>query len=138
MGKLSKYLIGIDSVDIQHMKLLAMIEDIGLLIKDVRNYDRYDEIVSIITELKRYTVEHFTHEESLMLDSRYGKRFTHKAKHLSFIREVNGINLDEVDRSQFDCLVALLDFISKWIVNHIDKDDREFAEWCNENGVRLN
>lgn len=138
MNKLDKYLIGINSVDTQHMKLLLMVGNIGTLIKNAKNYDRYDDIVGIINELKRYTIEHFTHEEELMMSVRYPYRFTHKTKHSTFVRRITDIDLREVDESQFDYLVRLLDFVSAWIVSHIDKEDREFAKWCSNNGIRVN
>lgn len=125
----NKYMIGIESIDNQHTKLLSLMEDVGMLIKDSIKYDRYDEIVSIINELEKYTVDHFAYEEQLMLNTYYRKQFSHRDKHKLFIERIKSINLDDVDSCQFDFLVSLFDFISVWLTNHIDKDDREFSLW---------
>ena len=83
---LDKYMLGIDSVDNQHVKLLSIIEEIGELIKGCKKYDRYDDIVSIVHELEKYTVDHFAYEEQLMLNTYYRKQFSHRDKHRFFCK----------------------------------------------------
>lgn len=127
-----KYMLGVESIDNQHIKLLSLIEDIGMLIKDSMKYDRYDEIAVIVNELERYTVNHFSYEEQLMLNAHYNKQFSHKAKHKFFVDQLKSINVNNVDESQFSFLVSLFDFLSAWLIDHIDKDDREFTLWIKE------
>lgn len=129
----NKYMLGVESIDNQHMKLLSMVEDVGALVKESRKYDRYDEIASIIQELEKYTVDHFSYEEQLMLDSHYNKKFSHREKHKSFIKQIQEIDINDIDNCQFTFLVSLFDFISTWLTTHINNDDREFAEWYEVN-----
>lgn len=126
------YVLGIESVDIQHGKLLYIVKQVGDLLKDVHKFDRYDEIIRLIHELRQYTVEHFRDEEKLMENDRYPKRFSHKASHSRFIREINSIDLASINDGQYECVRALLDFVSEWIVKHIDIEDRMFADYYKE------
>lgn len=129
------YVLGIESVDIQHAKLLYIVKQVGDLLRDVHKFDRYDEIIKLINELKQYALEHFRDEEELMEMVRYPKRFSHKANHTRFIREINSIDLSYIDKSQYECVRSLLDFISEWIIKHIDMQDRAFTEYYNEKKV---
>ena len=125
-------MLGIESIDKQHTNLLEMIEDIGTLIKKSLKYDTYDAIMSIINELEKYTIDHFSYEEQLMLNLKYNKMFSHREKHRFFVKQIKNIDSTDIDESQYDFLVSLFDFLSMWLINHIDNDDREFAKWHEE------
>lgn len=60
--------LGISSIDDQHKRLLEIGNRINeLLINHEEDDDNYDEIFTVIEELKDYTVYHFNTEEELFI-----------------------------------------------------------------------
>ena len=61
--------LGISSIDDQHKRLLEIGNRINeLLINHEEDDDNYDEIFTVIEELKDYTVYHFNTEEELFIN----------------------------------------------------------------------
>ena len=122
------FLVGIDEIDEQHKKLFAIANRAYELLNNDLYVDKYDRIVSIIEELKDYTVFHFTFEEEYMMKIKYKKFFTQKIQHESFMKKINEINLNEIDSNQDKSLLELLDFINNWISNHILIMDKQIGK----------
>lgn len=122
------FLVGIDEIDEQHKKLFAIANKAYELLNNDLYVDKYDRIVSIIEELKDYTVFHFTFEEEYMMKIKYKKFFTQKIQHESFMKKINEINLNEIDSDQDKSLLELLDFIINWISNHILIMDKQIGK----------
>jgi hemerythrin len=122
------FLVGIDEIDEQHKKLFAIANRAYELLNNDLYVDKYDRIVSIIEELKDYTVFHFTFEEEYMMKIKYKKFFTQKIQHESFMKKINEINLNEIDSNQDKSLLELLDFIINWISNHILIMDKQIGK----------
>jgi hemerythrin len=120
--------LGISAIDEQHEKLLEIANRAYELLKDDLRFDKYDEIVSILTELKDYTVYHFNAEEEYMKSIGYPRLLSHKVEHNDFVDKMNDVNLDTVDSNQDKYLLELLDFIAGWVVSHINKTDRLYAQ----------
>ena len=89
--------------------------------------DKYDRIVDIIEELKDYAVYHFSFEEKYMASIKYRKLFSHKVIHDDFIAKINEVDLDNVDESQDEYLLGILDFVVQWIEQHILGTDRQYV-----------
>lgn len=120
--------LGISAIDEQHEKLLEIANRAYELLKDDLRFDKYDEIVSILTELKDYTVYHFNAEEEYMKSIGYPRLLSHKVEHNDFVDKMNDVNLDTVDSNQDKYILELLDFIAGWVVSHINKTDRLYAQ----------
>ncbi len=87
--------LGIDSIDEQHKKLLEIGNRINdLLCSHDDGDDNYDEIYTVIEELKDYTVYHFKTEENLFIKYKYPEYSIHKKEHDDFIAYVESVNLD--------------------------------------------
>lgn len=127
LSDFKKFELGIESIDAQHRQLLSILEDVYELIRIKSTTDKYDEIFNVIGRLKQYTVEHFSYEENLMSQLNYPKFSSHKLKHIEFIESIEVLDLETVDEDQTSTLINLLDFISKWITEHINSEDRRFA-----------
>ncbi|MNL91179.1 Bacteriohemerythrin [compost metagenome] len=120
----SEYETGISLIDIQHMELVNIANRIYKLIKNDYAVDKYDKIVTIIEELKEYTISHFVAEEEYMLSIKYKKFFSHKVEHDEFIKKLDDINLSHLDVEQDKYLLELLDFVVKWLIMHIIEKDK--------------
>ncbi len=122
------FLVGIDEIDKQHKKLFSIANEAYELLNNDFCVDKYDKIISIIEELKDYTVFHFTFEEEYMMKIKYKKFFPQKIQHESFIKKINEINLNDIDSNQDKSLLELLDFIINWISNHILIMDKQIGK----------
>lgn len=113
------YSIGVSRIDEQHQKLFEIANRAYELLEDEHYYDKFDNILEILAELREYAVYHFNYEEEYMLSIGYNKIFSHKAEHKSFVQKVNAVDLDTIDEGQNEYILEILDFIVDWISNHI-------------------
>lgn len=127
-----KYLTGVEMIDREHKKLFEIIARANELIKAELLHDKYDEIVSILDELRDYTKEHFSDEEEYMEQINYSRIDAQKRAHESFIERLTEINLEEVDDNQQQYLEELMDFLLGWLINHILKADKLIGEESRE------
>ena len=118
------YRLGVDEIDDQHKKLFEIANRAYELLKNDFVTDKYDRIVSIIEELKDYTVYHFSFEENYMASIKYRKLLSHKVIHDDFIAKINEVDLDNVDENQDEYLMGILDFVVEWIEQHILGTDK--------------
>lgn len=119
-----EYNTGVELIDEQHRKLLEIANRAHILLTDDFRMDKYDEIISILGELKEYTVYHFASEEAYMAEIQYSRLLSHKVEHNDFIEKINGVDLEKIDRNHNQSLLKILDFIVAWIDSHIIKKDK--------------
>lgn len=122
-----EYALGVPRIDEQHRKLFEIAADIQELLNNQFVTDKYDAIVEIIEELKRYTIEHFADEEKFMLEHKFPKFLSHKAMHLDFVEKMNAIDLNQIDNEQNLYLKDILGFVLEWLVQHILVDDKQYT-----------
>lgn len=115
--------VGSSFIDNDHRKLIALINELHQAMRR----DQGREILQpVLTELIKYTQEHFAREEEHMLKIDYAERAAHKLEHDKLLSEVL-----EMQR-KFDDGSAMLTFqVSKflrdWLVKHIMESDRKLA-----------
>lgn len=119
-----EYAIGVEHIDQQHKELFRMAQDIYKLYNDEFCVDKYDRIVDLIEELKKYTVFHFKTEEEYMAGINYKKLLSHKVDHADFIEKVNNVDFALIDKDHDAYLLNILKFVVDWIVNHILEKDK--------------
>ena len=118
------YLTGIASVDEQHSKLSDLANACYDLVMESTADDKYDHIVAILDELASYAGTHFAHEEAYMEHIGDPHRFSHRALHLRFMKKVGAIDFDAIDENQQESLLNILDFLARWLYDHIKGRDR--------------
>ena len=122
-----EYLTGIGLIDDEHRQLFALVNEVYTLVHDEFIFDKYDEIMRILTELRNYTEMHFHDEEAYMEKINYADIDAQRRTHNAFIEKLVDINFDELeslDNNQQEYLQDILDFLAKWLVNHILKMDK--------------
>ncbi|WP_142414655.1 bacteriohemerythrin [Hathewaya massiliensis] len=122
------FVIGVEKIDQQHKHLFDVANEAYDILKNDICLDKYDKIVNILNELKDYTVFHFNSEEEYMESINYKRMFSHKIQHNEFIKKINSVNLDNIDKNQDAYLIELLEFIVDWIENHILYTDKLIME----------
>jgi hemerythrin len=122
-----EYEIGIELIDQQHQKLFEIGNRAYQLLKNDLYIDKYDEIIEIIDELKKYTVFHFRTEEEYLISKGYKGIFTHKVEHDDFIQKFEEIDFNRIENGQNQYILEILDFILNWIKDHILVTDRKYS-----------
>ena len=124
-----EYRIGIKLIDEQHKKLFEIGSRAYEVALGVGEYDYYDDLIEILDELKEYAHYHFNCEEDLMnLHGYYGLE-DHKTEHMFFIKKIRRIEKKDLESSQGETIMQLIQFIADWITSHIHIRDREYASY---------
>ncbi len=130
----------IESVDSQHQYLIELINDLNKEVIAQMEYDNYDRIMEILTELKNYTISHFKQEEQLMKDimsklsdeglAQFWLYFkNHRAEHVAFINKIEQIFNKDIDDNQAEISLDLINFLVDWLKNHILKIDLQLCKY---------
>lgn len=117
--------LGIDVVDQEHMALVSLMNQVSDML-DGRQ-DR-SQTADVILQLEEYCSLHFQHEEELMRSAGYPGLDDHIAIHRRFTARVNEFSVQCKDESQDIDLPALHNLIEDWLINHIQKTDREYLD----------
>lgn len=128
-----KLSVGIAEIDGQHKRLLEVGRELVSILESIaEGYDEYDELKRLISKLFDYTVYHFSEEEELMEKSGFDGLSVHRLQHEKFEHKIEEIDLEELDRNQYNYTMEILDFLSDWIVNHITKIDIQYTTQVKE------
>ncbi|KNF09380.1 putative bacteriohemerythrin [Gottschalkia purinilytica] len=117
---------GISEIDTQHKRLFELGSELYNLVKVKTQQDKYDDIVTIIEELKDYAIYHFKYEENYMKEINFKDLKEHRIKHNVFIEKILEYETDDIDYNQTKVLLDMINFIASWISNHILKDDLKY------------
>ncbi len=115
--------IGVAKIDTQHRKLVKMV---GQLEQALGRGDALQEMGRIIKSLVDYTRYHFKDEEDLMDQINFSRSEEHRKLHADLIEEVRRILL-AIRGSQPVTPADLIDFLRRWVVDHIEKEDRKIG-----------
>jgi len=118
-------------LDEQHKKLFAIINDLANAMRAGKGESVIRQVVS---SLVTYTGTHFTQEEVLMQQTGYPGLSAHKAQHAQLMADAGKFR-KELDEGKNPNTVAVLDFLQKWLVNHIRKSDQAYSRDLNAHGV---
>ena len=124
--------VKIASIDAQHQKLVELL---NTFYDNISKGTHKDKMLSLIGELKEYTVNHFSTEEKYMKQTAYPDSVAHMAEHKKFIASV--LNFEERYKSGKMLLsIEVTNFLKDWISNHITGTDKKYTEWFTKHGVR--
>lgn len=122
------FLTGIELIDEEHRQLFDIIGRAYAVMEDEYAYDKYDAIVSILTELKEYTIFHFSDEENYMQSIGYDGYEAQKKVHDAFIEKIVDLDfgqMEAMDDNQSQFLKELMDFMTEWLIGHILNMDKK-------------
>lgn len=114
------YATGIPSIDDQHKRLFGYFGELGAAID---THDR-QRAKKVIDGLVAYTVEHFAHEEALMLSCGFLGLADHAKAHGALSHQM----LQFANRTDERRDRELLEFVSGWLVHHLGNLDRQYAD----------
>ena len=120
-----EYATGLASVDEQHKKLIALMADLQVLLKEKSDNPRMGEIIKELVEYTRY---HFKEEETIMRAHNYDQLDRHLDLHRQFANEIAQILVSLKAGKDLD-LLSLFDLLRNWFINHILREDTKIAKF---------
>ena len=116
---------GFSEVDLQHKKLVFIIEDVRLALNsESKNYTL--AISKALKSLMDYTEYHFSEEETLMAKNGYPSLESHKKEHAAFISQVRELLLT-VNTQNKEAGEKFYTFLGTWLFGHIARQDKAWA-----------
>ncbi len=120
-----EYVTNIPLVDKEHRELFRIIGEVYRVMMDELAFDKYDEIVHLLEELREYTKFHFQDEELYMESIHYEGLPAQKRAHEAFVSRLEEMDLEHIDENQQETLEDLMEFLTEWLVNHILHTDKK-------------
>jgi len=119
--------LGNDLVDSQHKRLFELVSDID---RACYEGEDTDILCKTLDFLLQYTVLHFNDEEALQIKCNFPEYEKHKNMHNEFETIVSGKVAEFKEKgSTKDLSDAVNDFVIKWLLNHILKEDMRIKEY---------
>lgn len=124
--------VGVERIDNEHKKLVQILNDLHTAMTQ----GQVKAVTGpLLTELVRYTREHFANEEALMLRTKYPQYAEHHAQHKELTSQVEEF-VGRYERGEISISVHLLTFLRDWLTTHIQREDRGYGPWMNTHGVQ--
>jgi hemerythrin len=127
-----EYSVGIESIDLQHKKLLGLINSLQTAI-NYKTGEAFER--EALDELVDYTKTHFKFEEDMMEQNGYPDFTTHRAEHERMIARVEEV-LSQYQQDQDTAMQNAVDFLQEWLINHINGTDKQYSSFLIDKGVK--
>lgn len=124
--------VGIASIDEQHKKLIAMLNDLH---EGMSSGQGRAALGPVLEKLVSYTVEHFQYEESLFAKTGYGDTAAHKVEHEKLKAQAIDIQKRYESSTTGALSLEVLNFLRSWLTNHIKGTDKKYSQHLAANGV---
>ncbi len=125
------YSVGIKSIDMQHQKLIGMLNELqDAMLAGKAN----DHIGRILDALVQYTVTHFAYEEKLFAAHGYKDAAAHKAEHDKLTKQVADFQM-QFKTGKAKLSSALMNFLRDWLNGHILGTDKKYSAHLVSKGV---
>jgi hemerythrin len=122
------YRTGNLTVDTQHQELFRMVNHLH---NAIMGGTSKEILTPTLTELAKYTIDHFASEEALMVAANYPALAEHRRKHEDLTKQVK--ELAEKYRSGTVVLtITLSNFLADWLRHHIKKDDIALVKYLKD------
>ena len=124
--------VNVKEVDEQHKKLIDLIRKLNDAMLQRR---AKEELGNVINELLRYTIVHFSLEESYFDKFGYSDAPAHKVEHARFIAETKKFKR-EFETGKLGISIEIMTFLSDWLKDHIMGVDKKYSTFFNEKGLK--
>ncbi len=126
-----KYSVGILIIDEQHKKLFDLINK---TIYVEGHGDSKLALMEIIEQMTDYAIKHFKAEEAYMREFNYPEYQDHKKEHDDFFDHTL-VYFDKVVKDDRHVSNELHEYLTQWLVNHIQGTDRQYIDCFKKNGL---
>jgi hemerythrin-like metal-binding protein len=119
------YELNVPEIDVQHRRLVGLINELYEAMKDARGQDVLNHILD---ELQEYIQKHFETEERCMKKHAYPELDAHKAEHLRLGSQV--LELSELRHHENKIPTPeLMSFLCTWLREHLAGTDKKFGQF---------
>jgi hemerythrin len=122
---------GVESMDTEHRLLVGLVNALDDLF---RRGGEAPLIARTVEQLVSFTNVHFLSEELMMRIYLYPGHDAHKAEHDRLAEQVAATRLG-LEASGKEAALATIEGLHRWLVDHVQHMDRDFARWCAKNGI---
>jgi hemerythrin len=127
-----KYSVGVRSIDEQHQRLIALINELHDAMMANRGKDA---VGPVLGRLAAYCEEHFSFEEKMLRDASYPGLPEHHQKHVKMTLKVKELAA-EVGSGKITVTLEVMTFLRNWLDKHILGTDKEYAPHLAGKGLR--
>lgn len=124
--------VNVAEIDLQHQKLVKMINELNDAMRVGKSKDVLGKIVS---GLLSYVGIHFSTEEKYFAQFKYPETDEHKKEHTAFSVKVDDF-AQKFKKGQLGLSIELMDFLSEWLGKHIKGIDKKYSAFFNANGLK--
>lgn len=126
-----KFSVKINKFDDQHKKLVAMVNQMH----DAMKVGKGREVLGdILQSLAQYTMSHFADEEQKMKHYGFPGYEEHKKQHNMLVLQVRE-TLEEHRQGKPILTQSIMEFLKKWLTDHIQDCDKNYGPFLNGKGV---
>ena len=127
----SSLIIGVEEMDEQHMRLVALLNGVYKLLQEGK---KEEALRFFKEELLAYTEYHLSEEEKFMEKIGYPELKNHKKVHEVFRREVQSL-APYIEKGDPKAFREALSYVWGWLYNHIAKTDKKYGIYAKERGL---
>ncbi|MBF0496616.1 MAG: hemerythrin family protein [Deltaproteobacteria bacterium] len=123
--------VNIAQFDDQHQKLIKLINDLGAAMSSGQGAQVISKTLRGVID---YTATHFAAEEKLMTAHGYPEFRQHKLEHDALVKQVLELR-DKLERGNITVSIETMNFLRKWLTDHILKTDKKYGPFLNDKGI---
>jgi len=125
---------GVESLDREHRQLAALINAIHAGLFTDASDERLEQAFVVLAD---FASLHFRHEEELFRQTRYPAAADHMRHHAELKAQLSILEAALLDRKgPLIELAEKLGFLSEWLMEHVEKDDKAFGDYAKQAGIR--
>lgn len=124
--------VNVVEIDDQHKNLITMVNQLNSAMKTGKGKEATAEIIKNLAE---YTLTHFKTEELYFDKFQYLYKLQHVLEHKKFVEKVSQFKND-FDKGKVLLSMEIMNFLQDWLVNHIQKSDKNYQKCFNEHGLK--
>ncbi len=128
----NKYRVGISVIDEEHKEFIEIINKAVFATEHIDNIEKTKKIIGKMLE---YSGKHFTTEEIYMRKFKFLGYEWHRAAHLEFADKAI-MSYNKLVTGDYQIANALLEYLKRWFIDHIEDTDKKFVNCFKENGLK--
>lgn len=125
------YSVGINIIDVQHMHLVQIINELHDALKESQNKEIINQILQNLVNFVHF---HFKTEEELMVKEDFGEYTIHRYEHEKLTDEMKRLHNDYIT-GNIRISHQLMNFFKDWLMDHIVAKDKKLAVFLTEKGI---
>ena len=127
-----KYSVGISKIDDEHKQFINIINN---AIATNEHNDDPEELKKLLHSITMYAINHFSTEETYMIEFNYPEYQYHKEEHHDFSRKVIAY-CERVNDGDSQISNEILEYLKRWLINHIQVTDKKYVDCFIRNGLK--